>query len=147
MAPVTVLYADDDEDDLILFEEAVDCYARSNGRIINLSLVKNGVGLIEKIIEVADANLLVLLDLNMPIKSGFELLQDIRKNELISDATVIIFSTSNNEKMICKSLKYGANYYLAKPNDFTGLEKAIDKILGKDLTKNQNKNQEFIISA
>ncbi len=67
----------------------------------------------------------VLLDLNMPRLNGFEILETLTKNEKWKHLTVIIFSSSSNEKDIAKSYELGAKAYVAKPLDLNELDRTI----------------------
>lgn len=136
MSTSTIFYADDDEDDLMLFDDAVKIITKDTGLTVQLYLVENGVGLIDRIIEQKDPNPLVFLDLNMPFKSGFELLSEIRHHSKIKNTTVIIYSTSTDEATIEKSFKSGANFYVSKPNDFVSLKSMVDSLIRVDW-KNQ----------
>jgi chemotaxis family two-component system response regulator Rcp1 len=60
---------------------------------------------------------LILLDLNLPRKSGFEVLQDIRTSVHGECIPIIILSGSANPADIRKAYAFGANCYIRKPND------------------------------
>ncbi|MDY0780140.1 response regulator [Tenacibaculum sp. IB213877] len=125
MKEFTIFYADDDEDDLMFFEEAVMTLCESKDCIITLCLLKNGENLIESIEKNNHGDFVVFLDLNMPLKSGFELLEEIRSKPETQGAPVIMYSTSSNEHNILQSQKLGANYYAVKPTNFNDLLKII----------------------
>ncbi|WP_010522660.1 response regulator [Aquimarina agarivorans] len=127
MKEFTIYYADDDDDDLFFFEEAVEALSAKNRIEVKLHLLKNGEHLLDSIDKKKLQNSVVFLDLNMPLKSGFELLQDIRNAPDIKGTPVIIYSTSANENNIYKSKKLGANYYAVKPTNFTDLIDIITK--------------------
>ena len=61
---------------------------------------------------------LVLLDLNLPQKSGFELLADMKSNPHLRDITVVVFSTSTLPYDREKSMELGADEYLSKDGEF-----------------------------
>lgn len=125
MKKFTIFYADDDEDDLMFFEEAVTSICEENEDLIELHLLKNGVNLIDFLEEKSNTDSVVFLDLNMPLKSGFELLEEIRSNPVIQHTPIIMYSTSSSEHNISLSQKLGANYYAIKPNSFGDLIKII----------------------
>jgi len=60
---------------------------------------------------------LVVLDINMPLMDGLNVLNEIRNDEDIKDIPVIIFTTSRREKDIKESYSLGATAYLTKPDD------------------------------
>ncbi len=61
----------------------------------------------------------------MPIKNGYEVLQEIKQSERTKYLPVIIFSTSDDEKAINTTRQLGANLYIPKPSSFSSLKKAI----------------------
>jgi len=58
----------------------------------------------------------VLLDIKMPLVTGFEVLQWIRKQSSYPTVPVVMFTSSNQECDIAKAYALGANAYLVKPN-------------------------------
>ena len=72
---------------------------------------------------------LILLDLNLPLKSGLEVLQEIKATENLKRIPVVILTTSQAEKDIIKSYDLHANAYITKPVDldqFIAVVKAIE---------------------
>lgn len=61
---------------------------------------------------------LIVLDLNLPKKSGFEVLKDIKRDETLKRIPVIVLSSSYNPEDIAKAYDLHANCYLTKPVDF-----------------------------
>jgi CheY-like chemotaxis protein len=59
---------------------------------------------------------LVLLDLNLPQLSGFEVLARIRQEPRFNDLTVIIFSSSEQQSDLARARELGANDYVVKPS-------------------------------
>lgn len=118
---ITILLADDDADDCLLFRDAL-------GELLldtELSTVVNG----EQLMEVLNRNQplpdLLFLDLNMPRKNGFDCLLEIRANERLRLLPVIILSTSLEENMVNLLYANGADYYICKPNEFSQLVSVI----------------------
>jgi len=60
---------------------------------------------------------LVVLDLNLPRISGFEILAEIRKTEHLNAVPVMILSGSSNPQDIQRCYQLGAKSYLCKPTD------------------------------
>lgn len=68
---------------------------------------------------------LVLLDLNMPRKSGLEVLEEIRADDSLKRLPVVILTTSENELDVGRAYDLHANCYITKPVD---LDKFIDVV-------------------
>ena len=127
--PLTVMnivLADDDEDDRLLFDEAISEIDVKT----KLSLYNDGKALMDYLV-LPDTVLpeIVFLDLNMPIKNGMQCLKEIRANDKLKELCVAIYSTSSSEEDIENTFVNGANVYINKPNRFSALKKAIDKVL------------------
>lgn len=58
---------------------------------------------------------LMLVDWNMPIMDGFELLCAVRANVLLSDIKIMMVTTESSMEQVQKALSAGANEYLMKP--------------------------------
>lgn len=61
---------------------------------------------------------IVLLDVNLPGKSGLEVLKEIKENPRLLQLPVIMLSTSGTESDRSQAYKYHANSYLVKPIDY-----------------------------
>ncbi len=119
---LNLLLADDDLDDCNLFKEALEELSLAS----NLVTVHDGVELMN-FLELTEVNLphIVFLDLNMPLKSGFECLSEIKINDQLNHLPVIILSTSLTNEMEDLMYEYGAHYYIQKPGTYSKLKKAI----------------------
>lgn len=124
--PLRILLADDEENDRILFADALSELKTKT----LIHTVNDGVELMEYLTD-KDNSLphLLFLDLNMPRKNGFECLKEIRANDKFNDIAVAIFSTSLAEKDIEETLVNGANVYINKPNSFDALKQALNKVV------------------
>jgi CheY-like chemotaxis protein len=63
----------------------------------------------------------VLLDLNMPRKDGFEVLEWIRRQPALNQLCVCILSASSLPEDVARAYDLGANAYLVKPGNLAGL--------------------------
>ena len=118
LLPFRILIADDDEDDIQLTK---DCFV-DNDLPVSIKDVCDGQHLLdllkkkaEKISE-TDLPHLILLDLNMPRKSGFEVLAELKTDLTLCKIPVIVFTTSKAAKDIEKAYELGANCFVSKPN-------------------------------
>ncbi|WP_064662476.1 response regulator [Pseudoalteromonas sp. MQS005] len=132
--PITILMADDDEDDRLLTQDAL-----AESRVLNeLHFVEDGVELLEYLErkgKFQDKTLsprpgLILLDLNMPRMDGREALEAIKANPNLKGIPVVILTTSKQEEDMVKGYNLGAASYITKPVTFDGLVELM-KTLGK----------------
>ncbi len=117
--PHTILLAEDEDDEAFLLQRALKKAAITQP----VQRVKNGDEVIEYLSgagRYADRAqhplpVIVLLDLNMPKKSGFEVVEWIRQQPALRSLAVDIFSGSSRNEDIDRALRLGSNLYLKKP--------------------------------
>lgn len=63
----------------------------------------------------------ILLDLNMPKKNGFEVLEEVKNDVDLRAIPIIVFSTSEYEGDISKAYENGASTFITKPSNFDDL--------------------------
>jgi CheY-like chemotaxis protein len=123
---LNIILAEDDFDDRLLFEEAIEELPVS----VHIKTFSNGDELMEWLTRnksnLPDA---LFLDLNMPRKNGFATLSEIKRDGQLQDLPVIIFSTATNKEMIKQVFKDAAHYYIRKPVHFRELKELIYKSL------------------
>lgn len=137
MDKIKIFYADDDEDDLMFFNEAVNQISQAINTPINLDTYQNGENLIENIKKNEVNNSMLLLDINMPFKSGYQLLEEIREDTELNHFPIVMYSTSSEEYIIKKCQNLGANHYVVKPADFTDLVTLITSFVHTDWENHQ----------
>ena len=132
--PIVILYAEDDEEDRMLVEDA---FAESR-LAYDLHFVTDGEELMDYLCrrgEYADPARsprpgLILLDLNMPKMDGREALEVIQNDPSLRQIPVVILTTSKAEEDIFRSYDLGVNSYISKPVTFDSLVH-ITRTLGK----------------
>lgn len=65
---------------------------------------------------------LLFLDINMPVKNGFQVLKSLKRDERLKGIYVVMFSTSSHKEDMEIARKLGADAYAVKPASFEGLE-------------------------
>lgn len=129
LRPIEILLVEDSPTDAMMTREAFEY-----SKLINhLHLVEDGVEAIkflrkEQKYASAPRPDLILLDLNLPKKSGKEVLQEIKTDQELISIPVVVLSTSKAEEDILKSYGLCANCYIIKPVEFDKLVEVI-KIL------------------
>ena len=68
----------------------------------------------------------------MPIKNGFELLQEIRSSSGFNSIPIVVYSTSNSIDTITKCMELGASLFITKAISLSSLIKAIEHVMGID---------------
>ena len=142
MSAGTILLAEDDPNDVILLQRAMDRASLSAG---SLKVVRDGEEAISYLCGrgvYADRQLyplptLLLLDLKMPRKSGLEVLSWLRKQAQLRYLTVVFLTSSNSSEDIRLAYEAGANSYLVKPVEFTEMVKMIKNVSSYWLEMNQ----------
>lgn len=127
MKSIHILLIEDNEGDILLTTEALE-----ESKIINkVSVIRDGSAAITFFEQLKDDHNkpdLVLLDINLPKKSGQEVLQYIKQHPLHSQTPVIMLTTSSAERDILLAYKNYANCYITKPVEVRGFIAAISKI-------------------
>ena len=145
MREIDVFYTDDDEDDLLLFSDAIEKIAANSDKKINLHLHDCGDKFIEHIKSNDCINSIVFLDINMPRKSGYEVLQEIRNEANTKKLPTIMFSTSSDKESISKCQDLGATHYAVKPSDFNTLIKVLSNLIDIDWSIYKSEKELFLI--
>jgi len=71
---------------------------------------------------------LLLLDLNMPVVDGYEVLNQLKANEDTKRIPVIILTTTDDAREIKRCYELGCNIYITKPVDYEGFSNAIKQL-------------------
>lgn len=122
---INVLCADDDADDRLMISEAW-----KESLIVNkLHFVVDGEDLMDYLLnkgKYTDSEKyimpgLILLDLNMPRKSGREAIEEIKANSKLKKIPIVILTTSKTESDILSTYELGGSSFITKPVTLDGL--------------------------
>lgn len=119
-----ILQIDDDTDDCELFLEALQAVSNALYTSINDPVVA-----LRRLAHKEIIPDVIFLDLNMPVMSGIEFLTEIKKNDIIKNIPVIIFSTSQFDEIKRQARNHGAHDFISKPSDFNELKKIISQYI------------------
>ena len=123
--PITILMADDDEEDCELTREALQ-----DARLANqMKFVHDGEELVDYLkrrgqySDPSDAPRpgIILLDLNMPKKDGREALAEIKADEELRRIPIVVLTTSKDEEDVLRTYDLGASSFITKPVTFAAL--------------------------
>lgn len=123
----TILYAEDDLDDLFMIRQAFEQYDGS----ANLIHTHNGFEALELLKKARQNNslpCLVVLDINMPGMDGREALIRIRQSDELKSLPVVLFTTSSSEMDKAFARKWGA-VFVTKPLVYSELQQLAKQFL------------------
>jgi CheY-like chemotaxis protein len=114
----TILLVEDDPGHARLVEKNLRRASISN-RLITVS---NGQAAIDYLSDIEcirdDERMMVLLDLNMPVLDGFQVLQWIKANAQTHQIPVVVLTTTDDSREKARCFELGCDMYLTKPLDY-----------------------------
>ncbi|WP_209331117.1 response regulator [Lunatimonas salinarum] len=129
MKKAHILLVEDNEGDIVLTLEAFE----ESKLLTDVSVVKNGKDALDFLYKrgayiSAERPDLILLDINLPILNGHEVLQEIKQDHDLRTIPVIMLTTSSNRRDINKAYENYSNSYVTKPISMDEFLKAILQI-------------------
>lgn len=123
-----ILLVEDNEGDIVL---TLDAFEENNSNA-NISVVRNGEEALDYLYgrgeyKSAPKPSLVLLDINLPVYSGLEVLDKIKSDNDLRPIPVIMLTTSSVDRDIERAYRKKANSYVVKPID---MDEFVDTISG-----------------
>jgi CheY-like chemotaxis protein len=95
-ANITIFLAEDDEDDVMFFSDAINDLPIE----VNLTILCNGEKLMEHLESIEILPDIIFLDLNMPKKDGFDCLKEIKTHSSWKGIKTIVLSTTCDDAQI-----------------------------------------------
>lgn len=123
----TILWADDDPDDLDMMREVLKDIDH-NYNIVEVDNGRKVLDYLHDIKQPEDFPCLVILDMNMPVLSGRETLMRLKKDTRFASLSIVMFTTSNSplDHTFCKL--YGVEM-ITKPPSLNNLRKTVVQLL------------------
>ena len=127
---VDILLVEDNQEDVFLTRQ---CFKQC-GLEVNLNHVNNGarcLSYLRRENDYAQGSTpdLILLDLNMPVMCGQEVLEEIIKDETLRHLPVIVLTTSSAQSDILAMYRMRCSAYVVKPVNFNEFQKAVQSIV------------------
>ena len=130
--PVTILLVEDDPGHAVLIEKNL----RRAGIANNIIRVDDGQKAVDFLFKKGEFSnddrptpLLILLDLNLPVLSGYQVIEMIKHNERTRQIPVIVITTTDTPHEVSRCYELGCNVYVTKPVEYEQFSDAI-KTLG-----------------
>ena len=123
----TVIWADDDLDDLLIMRETLERLDHQH-HVVEAHTGQEVLNYLHSLNNASSYPCLIILDINMPILNGRDTLALIRREEKYNDIPVVMFSTSNSpmDRAFCD--RFGAKLY-TKPSTLAAYEQVITTLL------------------
>ena len=120
---VEILLVEDNPGDVRLFEEGLT-------GPYHVAVARDGVEALDRLFQRGKfLNTprpdIVVLDLNIPLINGHEVLNAIKSNSRLRSIPAIVFSVSSNREDVEKAYDFGASAYLVKQTDLAEVEKTL----------------------
>lgn len=127
--PINILLVEDNEGDIVLITEALVDTSMAG----TIDIVRDGAEAISLLQDLATTNSddlpdLILLDINLPKKNGYEVITAMKNNSLLRGIPVIILTTSSSEMDIIKAKNLEDYCYIIKPIEIDEYVEVISKI-------------------
>lgn len=115
-----IILIEDNLGDVVLLRESLSEADNNVGLTVFRNYDEVECAISELEIGYKDSRMIVLLDLNLPRCSGFELIPLFRNNPVLQHIPIIIFTSSQAPKDIMRAFQTGVNAYVPKPDDLAG---------------------------
>jgi len=127
-----ILLVEDEEDHIRLIKKSL----RDAGHLINkIYTAENGqvaLDFLKKVGNFKDSThqmpILILLDIKMPIKNGFETLKELKADKNLEHIPVVVLTTTSTSEDINKAMDLGANDYIVKPINFSEFTEKVARL-------------------
>jgi CheY-like chemotaxis protein len=132
-AAAVVLHVDDDPNDAFLLGRALK-QIRPQVSLVHVDNGQQALDYLQAKGQYADRAAwpeptLVLLDLNMPGLSGFEVLSWVRGQQALSNLPIVILTSSDADQDRARASKLGATRFLVKDYRFTDVSDRVSRLL------------------
>ncbi len=115
-----IMVVEDNEADIFILQEIFN----EVGLNEKLSIARNGAEAIDMVLNAEEMPDIIFLDINLPKKNGFEVLETLKSHPKSQCIPIIMLTTSTASRDIEKAYRLHANSYLSKANS---VDELIDK--------------------
>lgn len=125
-----IVLIDDDRDDAELFKEALE----EINPTVGFEYYEDSKHALHELVEKNEPSLpdLIFLDINMPIVSGWQCLDEFKKTTHLKDIPVVIFTTSSQPAEKERAHQLGATGFITKPSEYKQLRAMISSFVPPD---------------
>lgn len=127
--PLSILLAEDNEDHAKITIDTLEENASLGISVFHVSNGQLAIDYLESCNEKTFPDV-VILDLKMPLKNGFEVLEYMKKDDQIKNIPVIILTTSSNKNDVQTAYGMGVSSLLVKPFSFDEFAEMLNSFTG-----------------
>jgi CheY-like chemotaxis protein len=123
-----ILIADDNDDHVVL---TLDALAPSVDDDTEVRVARDGRETLAVLFEERWVPDLLLLDVQMPLADGFEVLERVKEDEQLRSVAIVMLTSSADERDRSRSLGLGSERFVTKPVDGVALRELVSQILSR----------------
>lgn len=138
---LVIYYVDDDPEDLDVLAEI------GMGMGIEVIPIHGTNGVQDKISADKEGTKVIFLDVNMPVKSGFDLLEELKHSETCQNLPIVTFSTGHDLETIEKCWQLGADMYIRKGQSVVRYKEILAQVNSIDWQHYTRNEENFILTA
>ena len=138
---LVIYYVDDDPEDLDVLAEI----GISMG--IEVIPIDDSEQVYSKIQHTNNGPKVIFLDVNMPLKSGYDLLEEFKHSDTLHGLPIVTFSTGHDLETIEKCWELGADMYIRKGSSLDGYKKILRQVMAIDWLSYKRSEENFILTA
>ncbi len=120
-----ILLIEDNKDDILLTQLGLKKAEIKN----TLEILNNGKAGIDYLLGILESKGvlpdLILMDINLPLMNGFEVLEQIKSNQDLCELPIVIFTSSDSQGDMRQAYEAGADLFIRKPNNLSGFRRAM----------------------
>lgn len=124
-ATANIFWTEDDVEDVFLLNLCLKDLERLN----TCTFYQDGISLLNALNSQSHLPQLIVLDLNMPVLNGREVIKILKATDKLQSIPVIVYSTSSQQRDIDLCLQAGAIHYETKPSNYEGYLKMVRRII------------------
>jgi response regulator RpfG family c-di-GMP phosphodiesterase len=140
LSDLVIYYVDDDPEDLDVFAEV------AISMDVEVIPINESDDVKRKILLPHDGVKILFLDVNMPIKSGYEVLEEFKRTESLNHFPIVTFSTGHDSETIKKCWDLGADLFIQKGNSLDRYKEILRQVKTIDWRSFKRTQEKFVLN-
>lgn len=127
-----ILVVEDEEDHSRLIKKTLEAIGQLRNDIVLIENGQEALDYLRKKGRYAGSDhsmpILILLDIKLPLKNGFEVLEELKADKELKNIPVVVLTTASSKEDIERALSMGANDYISKPVKFDDFRNKVNSL-------------------